>query len=187
MESNNTNAQLTESAEYKTFGKKVFWLFFLESVPLALALCVISIFPLFFLLQPSDTTASFSSVQEYNYVTTLGLLGMFVLVIILSFAVAWPNYKNSLFSLEKFFLKIKRGVFEKTEISFPYKLIQGVDIKQGLLFKIFGLSQLVISTGNSNSKEDDFDGVISAIDQVLAEQLKAEILKRSNDQKAATI
>lgn len=91
-------------------------------------------------------------------------------------------------------LKIKRGIFSKTENAIPYRQIQNVDIERDLVFQMLGLSRLIILTAGHEDEpkgvpygSDESEGVIPAIDQKLAEYLQTELLKRADIEKTVQV
>jgi uncharacterized membrane protein YdbT with pleckstrin-like domain len=73
-------------------------------------------------------------------------------------------------------------------MSILYHHIQNVDISRPLLYRLFGMSKVVILTaghedGNrleENQSEGESEGIIDIIDATEAEELQHELLSRSN-------
>ena len=181
------------SPNYQTFGKKVFWLFFLQSAPLAFIILIIS-FVLFILsFQPFLITTPFGNIQDHILQASLIIFATSLLLILLSLAYARMTYMNYTFLMGDDSLKIKRGILSKTENAIPYRQIQNVDIERDFMFQMLGLSRLIIltaghedeSTKSGSSSTDEAEGVIPAIDEKLASLLQTELLKRADIQKVS--
>ena len=173
--------------EYQTLGKKVLWLFFFQSAPIAFVLLFVSIILFVTSFQPFVINSVLGNIQGPILWITLVVFIISLLVISGSLLFAWLNYINYRFSLTDDSLKIKRGIFNKTENAIPYRQIQNVDIERDFTFQMMGLSRLVILTaGHEDEKpeaKDEAEGVIQAIDQKIAEWLQSELLKRAEIQK----
>ena len=183
MDNNNTGNQISNKSEYQTLGKKVFWLFFLQTSPAAFIFLLISIITFVISFQSFVT----SSMQKYALIATLITFILALISAAISLVIAWMTFTNYVFSMAEDSFKIKRGIFNKTENAIPYRQIQNVDIERGVAFQLIGLSRLIILTAgheDENSKAgDEAEGIIPAIDQKLAELLQIELLKRADIQK----
>lgn len=89
------------------------------------------------------------------------------------------RYKFFLFTLEEFSFKLRKGVLRVEEISIPYRQMQNVDVTRPFIYRILGISRLVvISAGNEQSMDgDQVDTVFDPIDKEIAEEIR-EILDR---------
>lgn len=89
------------------------------------------------------------------------------------------RYHFFVFTLEEFSLKLRKGILNVEEISIPYRQIQNVDITRPFIYRLIGLSRLVIvSAGNEQSLDgDQVDTVFDPIDYEIAEEIR-EILDR---------
>jgi putative membrane protein len=173
--------------QYQTLGKKVLWLFFLQTSPIAFILLFASIILFVVSFQPFIINSFFGNMQKPVLLITLSAFVISLLVISGSLIFAWLNYKNYKFALMDDSFKIKRGFFNKTENAIPYRQIQNVDIERNFTFQMMGLSRLIILTaGHEDEKpeaKDEAEGVIQAIDQKIASWLQTELLKRAEVQK----
>lgn len=172
--------------EYRTLGKKTFWIFFLQRIQPVFILLLLTI-GLFILGQQS-----FLDSKQFGDLTPYVIGGAWIaaLLFIVFFCIAlfssWLTYSHFKFCLGEDSLKIKKGILEKEEVAIPYRQIQDVDIKRDLSFQMMGLSRIVILTaGHDDEKpnDDDSEGILPALDKDLAEWLQAELLKRANVQK----
>lgn len=188
---NNINQQYLEDTQenqgYQTLGKKVFWLFFLQTAPAAFILLIISIILFILSFQPFLASTPLGDMQKYTLGATLITFILSLLIGAASLSYAWLNYKNYVFLMADDSFKIRRGILSKTENAIPYHQIQNVDIERSLMFQMLGLSRLIILTAGHEDESikgrDEAEGIIPAIDQKLAEWLQAELLKRANVQK----
>ncbi len=174
-------------ATYHTLGKKTFWIFVLArintaAVVLLVAICLFALKDQAFL----KNIPAIGDVTGYMSMITWTVFGIFVIIFIIVLLVAWLIYVNYKFYLDEDALRIKRGVFNKEEISMPYRQIQTVNIERDLSFQMMGLSKIVILTAGADEEkgeEDQSEGVLPALDKDLAEWLQVELLKRANVQK----
>jgi putative membrane protein len=173
--------------EYQTLGKKVFWLFFMQTSPVAFVLLLLSVILFFVSFQPFITSSLFGNMRPDVLWATLIIFVISLLVFAGSFASAWLSYINYKFLLADDSFKIKRGILNKTENAIPYRQVQNVDIERSFTFQMLGLSRLIILTaGHEDEKpqgKDEAEGIIPAIDKKIAEWLQTELLKRADVQK----
>lgn len=94
----------------------------------------------------------------------VGLVGVAIAVIveIIVSVVAKLEYSVSRVMLDDTSLRIVHGIFNKSEIALPFRRINSVEIKQGMLHQIFKVGHVVITTitdleqpGKSPSEVDD--------------------------------
>jgi uncharacterized membrane protein YdbT with pleckstrin-like domain len=114
-------------------------------------------------------------------VAILSLSGVIVTI------TAWFSYTRNLFCLDTDALKIKRGFFTVVETAFPYRQIQNVEIERRLLFQLMGLSKLIVVTAaddDEKTERNEASGIFPMIDKELAEELRDELLRRSDVQRA---
>ena len=118
--------------------------------------------------------------------TSIGFGGI-SLVFILSFLVfvinlisSWLRYENFTFNFGEFEIKLKKGILNIEEISIPYHQASNVHVDRDLLYRLFGVSRLVINTaghedsGNTWEEEATFD----PIDKGLAEEMQSMLQTR---------
>ena len=175
---------------YHTMGKKTFWIFFLERAHAAFVLLLLTI--ALFVIQGQSflVTTPVGNLSRYASAAAWGGLGLFILLLAITFLIAWLIYINFKFCLGDDSLKIKRGILNKEEVAMPYRQIQDVDIKRDISFQMLGLSRIVILTaGHDDDKpgEDESEGILPALDKDLAEWMQAELLKRANVQKVTEV
>jgi uncharacterized membrane protein YdbT with pleckstrin-like domain len=176
-----------ESYTYHTLGKKTLWIFVLQRIHTAAIVLVFAIG--LFALKDQPFLANVPVVHDlrpYMQMVTLVAFGLFIIVFLITFLVAWLIYLNYKFALGDDALKIKQGIFNKEETAIPYRQIQNVDIERDLTYQMFGLSRIVILTAGEEEEkagEDESEGILPGLDKDLAEWLQAELLKRANVQK----
>ena len=83
-------------------------------------------------------------------------------------------------------LKVRHGIFSREEIAIPYRQIQDVDIDEDITDRIWGVCRLVILTAGHEDEprpEGESEGILPVIDKTLAQQLQAELLRRTDVQR----
>ena len=76
---------------------------------------------------------------------------------------------------------MRHGILNRRENSIPYRQIQDVDTEQGILYRLFGLSRLVIITagheegGEKGDAEVWLEPINTNIAEEIQEQLEREI------------
>ena len=179
--------ETTNTQGYQPLGKKVFWLFFLQVSPAAVAMFVVFLILFIISFQPFLLNTAYGNMQNFALMATLISFLIFLLITGLSFAFSWLTYINYTFCISEDSFKIKRGIINKTEDAIPYRQIQDVDVEREFLFLLLGLSRVVILTaGHEDEKgegSDESEGVIPAVDKKMAEWLQTELLRRADIQK----
>jgi len=100
----------------------------------------------------------------------LGCLGIIINIL---------QYKFFVFTIEEFGLRLKKGVLNIEEIVIPYRQMQNIDVTRPLIYRLFGISRLVIfSAGHEQVGEpEQTDTVFDPIDCELAQKIR-ELLGR---------
>ena len=186
--------------KYEMLGRRTLWVFILQnSVP------SLFLFVLWFILLAVKTVGVASTLpflKDYpnaiifaDSAATLGLMGGALLIVIgVAFAVgiASLDYYSYFFVLDENALRIKKGFFNKSETSIPYRQIQDVDLEQSLVQQLLGVSRLAILTaGHDDSdpenKNDNSEASLPIIDKNRAEEIREELLKRANIEKVQSV
>lgn len=187
MDNGSTNQPTSEKQTYQTFGKKVFWLFFLQTSPIAFVFLLVTIILAALSFQPFLTDTILGNIKNYVIEATFVTFAISVLILIGSLIYAWLTYTNYAFWTADDSFKIKRGILTKTENAIPYRQIQNVDIERSLFFQMLGLSRLIILTAGHEDQSTkgltEAEGIIPAVDSKLAEWLQTELLRRADVQK----
>jgi len=97
------------------------------------------------------------------------------LVLIFSFSIfeIELGFDKRKFGLRSLDLIFQKGFFVYTQTIVPYKRIQHVEVKQGIMFKAFNLYSLKIYTAGSSTG----DLSIAGLNKSDSDKLKAQILK----------
>lgn len=102
-----------------------------------------------------------------SMVSLFGILSVLV-VLLVSGVLSWLRFTYSVVDGE---LRIEQGVLVRKNIYLSKERIQVIDIKAGILQRMFGLVEVEVKTAGSSSKA----AKISAISREKAEQLKAAL------------
>lgn len=131
-----------------------------------------------FNVDPQDGT-TVAAVSEYISFGIDALFAISVLLIIGSFVLTWLEYICFTFSLREFGLRLRRGILNRREVTIPYRHMQDINVHRDLLFRLFGVSTLIIdSAGHEQPGEDsETDVIISPIDWQKAADVR-EFLQR---------
>ena len=117
----------------------------------------------------------------------LFLLG--VIVFLIGFIISLLQYRNYVFTLDEFNLKLRRGIFSQKETSIPYRQIQDVDIVRSLAYRLMGVSRLVMITAGHDDPgiHDQTDTAFDPIDKELAEEVRAFLERKIGVQVTETV
>ena len=115
-------------------------------------------------------TDFFVEIPNFLYLIILGVL---VLVFIINIIEIERGFHRRKFGVRDLDLIFQNGFFVFTQTIVPYKRIQHVEIRQGLVFKAFKLYTLKIYTAGSSTG----DLSIAGLNKNDADKLKAQILK----------
>ncbi len=110
-----------------------------------------------------------------SMINLFGIISV-ILVLLVGGILSWLRFTYSIVDGE---LRIEQGVFVRKNIYLSKERIQVIDIKSGVLQRIFGLVEVEVKTAGSSSKE----AKISAITREKAEQLKS-ILRVDKSERA---
>ena len=129
-------------------------------------------------------------VVELPYIVELSYKGVLILLlpmffIITFFVFMWARWTYNCFKYEmreEGFRK-ESGVIWKSYTTIPYSRIQNIDIKRGLLDRIFGLSRILIQTAGSSHPYINAEGGVPGLSVQTAEDLREELIKRVNSYK----
>ncbi len=177
-----------EENSYQRLGKKTLMIFVLDRISASLLFLLAAIVLFILAGQP---IASQIHIPNFNYYINLAAwicLGLFAVIFLIGFFIAWLSYITYTFALGEDSLRIKRGILNKEEVAIPYRQIQDVDINRDLGFQIMGLSRIVILTAGhedepKGSESCESEGILPALDKDLAEELQTQLLRRANVQK----
>ncbi len=117
-----------------------------------------------------------SGLFSLNILLFLGSIILFLVTLIIGLV----QYRNYIFVLDEFSLKMRKGLLSQTEISIPYRQIQDINLVRTFSHRLFGVSRLImITAGHEDVKEhDETDTVFDPIDADLAEEIRAFLERR---------
>jgi hypothetical protein len=101
------------------------------------------------------------------------ILGVLVLIFVLIIIEIEKGFQKRKFGIREKDIIFQKGFFVFKETIVPYKRIQHVEVRQGLLFKAFKLFTLKIYTAGSSTG----DLSIKGLNQANSDKIKAQILK----------
>ncbi len=109
----------------------------------------------------------------------LGLLGICLVIYLLACLYFPAFYRTLEYSIDDDSIRLKKGVFWRKRTTVPYGKITNIDITQGPVERMFGISHLQIQTaGNSNPQAPKAELVIAGIRD--CESLRNIIISRIN-------
>lgn len=178
---------------YRNLGPKAFLVMILQHIAPSCGLLILS---LFLLVAAPFLTTSLSSTSTVDPASLLTLhktlvsfayagIGLFIIAFCIGFVIAWLTYINYRYILHESAIEIEQGILHKDAISIPYRSIQNVDIKRPLIFRLLGVTRLIILTAGSEDmgeKEGESEGIIPIIDKREAIGLREIILNRTHIQ-----
>jgi len=169
---------------YQKLGKRTLWLMLSGQMTPSILILIAAIA---LLIAQGSGAFSKTPIAPWSIYIVLATWGLFILIFIVTFLVAYLTYTNYLFMLGDDALKIRRGILSKEEVAIPYRQIQDVDLEESISDRMWGVARLAILTaGHEEAKEgeeDTAEGILPAVDRTLAESLQTELLKRADVQK----
>lgn len=137
----------------------------------------------------------FGAVGNVLFRNPEAILGVFVFmilfiiffVLIVGEIYARMSYNRWLYEFGKEHLKIERGIIWKRYSNVPYERVQNVDIRRGILARIFGFSELEIQTAGYSmqayGRRRGFnrmhsEGYIPAVEMGEAEKIREFLMKK---------
>jgi membrane protein YdbS with pleckstrin-like domain len=82
------------------------------------------------------------------------------------------RYRNWGFEMRDDYLYLERGVLKKVNSKVPYVRVQHVDTQRGPVYRIFGLSELVVYTAGSRGADVSIPGLLPGEAEDLQEKLR---------------
>jgi len=188
-----------ELNKYQRLGITSFWVFVLSSSLPA----IMGFFIFFFILvlkvaglpdmigPGADGTMALAS--STDTILNWGLLGSFALMVLgaaLAFFLGVIDYFSYSYILDDHDLRVRRGIIHIEESAIPYHGIEDVSVERPLLYRILGVSTLVIYTAATTAVEagsDQAEGRLPALPKKLADEIREEIMRRSNIQEVVNV
>ncbi len=124
--------------------------------------------------------------------TILILFGLIIFVLIVAEIYARMSYNRYLYEIKQDAVKIEKGIIWKKYTSIPYERIQNVDLRRGIIARMFGFSTVEIETagqsgyggsysfrfGRRGNRRYQSEGHLPAIDINGAEKIRQFVMKR---------
>jgi membrane protein YdbS with pleckstrin-like domain len=167
-------------ALYKHLGWRVYILFFMRQgrwFILNLLLLILIIAIRIMVVLPEQIT------PLMTYQATLIVLLLLPITLLIGLVAATFQYLSFSYSLDEHSLKVKTGIIDIHEDAIPYRQVQDINIRRNLLYRLFGLSRLIILSGGTEDQGDQNDeskNIIPAIDKNVGAYLQEELIRRAN-------
>jgi len=111
-----------------------------------------------------------------NYVASFSVMALLasVILILVGIIIGLIQYRNHVFVLEEFNIKFRTGIFDKSEVSIPYRQIQDINLVRTVMHRIFGVSRLLmITAGREDAKtQNKSDTIFDPVDADLADEIQ---------------
>ncbi len=163
-----------EETTHKNLGNKT--LGFLIAKRSGIALAVIA---------AAALVVAFTNVVPEQYRSYADLTDFIVIVAALLVAggtagVAFIEYHNYSISILEKSVKITKGILNRYETGVPYRRIKQVDIIRTLVCRIFGVSNIIITTVGDEDASHTHDQIsLPYLEKGLAEKIQHEILQHA--------
>ena len=189
MTTTTTTAQAVQPSEqYHKLGRKALYLLVIQKSLVAIFLFIIEIA----LLAISSSGVLNSAVHSNP--TLIAIINGAMLVVFLLFIIAFTigimagyfAYISFRYKITENGFSIERGIASKTETSLPYHHIENVEVEQSVMYRLFGLCDLIVlTTGRDDAatkSENESKIALSGIDVAAAHALQEYLLSRANVQ-----
>jgi membrane protein YdbS with pleckstrin-like domain len=132
--------------------------------------------------QADPTLGSYLSPTNVLYAFDLAIFGFMAVILLITFIYEYFYYKSYYYDCSQDTLTIRKGVFGKSEIYLPFKMIQNVFMDQDLFDRMFGIYDVHVSTvGAASYSLCHIDGLdkenADRIVEILMKQIKVNIKK----------
>ncbi|MCX6718979.1 MAG: PH domain-containing protein [Candidatus Taylorbacteria bacterium] len=119
-----------------------------------------------------------SPISFEGFIQIIALLA--VIIVCLGVIIAYLQYYFFTFTLAEFDLRLQKGILTIEKVSIPYRQIQDVDVTRNIIYRIFGVSRLVVmSAGHEDPMDKDADRTIfDPIDSRIAEDIRLLLERR---------
>ena len=155
-------------------GKRAFLLFLDKRLILPSSILLITLLIWIFELQTTSPEYAYYAGLAVKY----GFL-LFAVVFAIKLVATIFEYLGYSYQFDEEFFQVNRGYFARREDALAYHQIQNVNIKRGLIFRMLGLSQLIIVMSRSSSNKGEVDIVLPALDKRRAKLVQREIMHRA--------
>lgn len=121
--------------------------------------------------------------EEYvSYAESADFFGIITVILVggVTAGIALMEYHNYSISILEKNIKITRGILSRFEIGVPYRRIKQVDIVRTLTCRIFGISNIIITTVGDEDTSHTHDKIgLPYLEKHLAEKIQHEILQHA--------
>ena len=118
-----------------------------------------------------------ASVNSVAMTILLSIIASVIFVFIASEIYARMSYNRWFYEFTDEGLRLERGIIWKRYSNVPYERIQNVDVRRGIIARMFGFSSLMIQTAGY-SAQPYAEGHIPAIEMGKAEELRNFVMKK---------
>ncbi len=132
-------------------------------------------------------TDSISMIDRVGNILVAVFAGLGLISIVFAIISSYITHISNSYELTDTAIKLRKGWISKNEISIPYKGIETVNIDQSVLFRILGLSRLVVFSSGDDEKGENADQIFPIIDNSIAQYLRQILLEKSNVQETREI
>lgn len=113
------------------------------------------------------------SAKDFSLLPLVGGLWLLLVVVLFLLAMLWPGlrYRHLRYSLDGQALRIRRGVFWRSEIAVPRSRVQHTDVNRGPVERAFELATLVVFTAGTEHSSVSLPGLAYERAQGLRDRL----------------
>jgi|GEM_PF-5503538 len=171
----------TTKPKFKHLGRRAYLLFFLRQgrwFILNLFLLGLIIAGRIMVVVPEEIVTPLIIDQ-----VTLGVSLLLIVTFIIGLIGATIQYLAFSYLLDEHSLRVKTGIIDIHEDAIPYRQVQDINNRRDLLYRLLGLSRLIILSGGTQDADDANDeskNIIPAIDKDVAAYLQEELIRRAN-------
>jgi len=166
-------------------GHKAFLLLWSKRSNAAIVFLVIALVVLA-LKQPISSIISYipsfggSVAGTYVIFVSFGSLFIALILFLIGYVIAHLTYSHYTFTFEEYGLRLKQGIFSVHEVSIPYRQMQDVNVERSLMYRMMGVSRVVIdSAGHEQADEHaDTDIMLEPIDRDVAEDIRTMLQEK---------
>ena len=128
------------------------------------------------LVSIGGSTNSSTVIDISNYIASFSVMGLLagVILILVGMIIGLIQYRNHIFVLDEFNIKFRTGIFDKSEVSIPYRQIQDINLVRTVMHRMFGVSRLLmITAGREDVKtQNKSDTIFDPVDADLADEIQ---------------
>ena len=184
MTTTTTTVQTVQPSEqYHKLGRKALYLLVIQKSLVAIFLFIIEIA----LLAISSSGVLNSAVHSNpNLIAIINGAMLVVFLLFIGIMAGYFAYSSFRYKITENGFSIERGIASKTETSLPYHHIENVEVEQSMMYRLFGLCDLIVlTTGRDDAatkSENESKIALSGIDVAAAHALQEYLLSRANVQ-----